>query len=250
MILSEKHKFIFIKGLKVAGTSVEILLSEICGPSDIITPLGPSDERTRLLNGINAAQNYEESSKEISNYLPILKNSTLEQLNRIKRPESEYYNHMPLSELVNLYGEIPNDWLIFGIERCPYRKIISYANFRLKTKEYNVTGKPMISALKTLKKYLQEIIDNESVLKVKNIGLYRDNEGSIKAKLLRFERLEEDIMKLMLKLKIKSYPKLEHYKKGISSNELDLHDIFTKNQINKINELFEDEFNCFGYDMI
>ena len=47
MILSEKHKFVFIKGMKVAGTSVEMALSTLCGPHDIVTPISPIDELAR-----------------------------------------------------------------------------------------------------------------------------------------------------------------------------------------------------------
>ena len=39
MLLSKKYKFIFIKSKKVAGTSVEVLLSnQICN-KDIVTPV-------------------------------------------------------------------------------------------------------------------------------------------------------------------------------------------------------------------
>ena len=37
MIISHKHKFIFFKTRKTAGTSLQIALSEFCGSDDIIT---------------------------------------------------------------------------------------------------------------------------------------------------------------------------------------------------------------------
>lgn len=37
MIISFKHKFIFVKSRKTGGTSVQVALSEFCGPDDIIT---------------------------------------------------------------------------------------------------------------------------------------------------------------------------------------------------------------------
>ena len=51
MILSVRHKFIFIKGMKVAGTSVEMALAPLCGPDDIVTPISPIDEMERLGRG-------------------------------------------------------------------------------------------------------------------------------------------------------------------------------------------------------
>jgi hypothetical protein len=55
MILSEMNKFVFIKGKKVAGTSVEVALASICGSNDIITPITPIDEQCRVSSGQPAA---------------------------------------------------------------------------------------------------------------------------------------------------------------------------------------------------
>lgn len=40
MIISHTHRYIFIKSLKTAGTSVEAALSQYCGGDDIVTELG------------------------------------------------------------------------------------------------------------------------------------------------------------------------------------------------------------------
>ena len=47
MIISHKHKFIFIKTFKVSGTSMEIALSRYTGKKDILTPLNLEDEIKR-----------------------------------------------------------------------------------------------------------------------------------------------------------------------------------------------------------
>jgi len=47
MIVSHEHKFIFLKTKKTAGTSIELALTELCGPQDVITPLTEIDEARR-----------------------------------------------------------------------------------------------------------------------------------------------------------------------------------------------------------
>tara|TARA_Y100000310_G_scaffold163816_2_gene163630 strand:- start:5072 stop:5680 length:609 start_codon:yes stop_codon:yes gene_type:complete len=48
MIISHKHKFIYIKCNKTAGTSTEILLETFCGKNDIVTPISKGDSNTHI----------------------------------------------------------------------------------------------------------------------------------------------------------------------------------------------------------
>lgn len=45
MILSHKHKFIFLKTRKTGGTSIELMLRNFCGSEDIITLVHAQDEK-------------------------------------------------------------------------------------------------------------------------------------------------------------------------------------------------------------
>jgi hypothetical protein len=49
MIISHRHRYIYVKAEKVGGTSVEVALARSCGPEDIITPseaFDPSKDET------------------------------------------------------------------------------------------------------------------------------------------------------------------------------------------------------------
>ena len=59
MIVSHRHRFIFLKTYKTAGTSIEIALSKHCGPGDTITRmLTPEDEALRKSLGHRGPQHY------------------------------------------------------------------------------------------------------------------------------------------------------------------------------------------------
>ena len=56
MIVSHKHRFIFLKTKKTAGTSIELALSALCDGDDIITPLAQAEDEP-LRRGL-APQNW------------------------------------------------------------------------------------------------------------------------------------------------------------------------------------------------
>lgn len=122
MIISHKHKFIFIKTRKTAGTSVEIALSEFCGSEDIITPISSEDEKARKNLGYRGSQNY-----YVQKHFHTRKRWYLSSLYGGKK---QFYNHIPASQIKKyIDSKIWNEYYKFTIERHPVEKSISLYNY-------------------------------------------------------------------------------------------------------------------------
>lgn len=93
MIISHKHKFIFIKVRKTAGTSIQIALREFCGPDDIVSDI---DGDTNI---VIKGQNHN---------------------------KHQFFNHISGCQIKKLIGDdIWNSYFKFGFERNPWDKAIS-----------------------------------------------------------------------------------------------------------------------------
>jgi hypothetical protein len=90
MIVSHKHRFIFVKTRKTAGTSIEVFLSSICGDDDIVTPIEPHVEPHRPRN------------------------------------DEGFYNHMPAATIRQLLPEYWDQYFSFCVERDPWDKTLSF----------------------------------------------------------------------------------------------------------------------------
>ena len=131
MIISHQHKFIFIKCRKTAGTSVEIALSQVCGPDDIITPITAVDEEMRLHLGLRGAQHYEKPKSEWT-YSEIWQH-----FRTGKKPKNRFYNHISAREITKLIpSEIWNSYFKFTIERNPFDKVVSFFYWQKANEKY------------------------------------------------------------------------------------------------------------------
>ena len=107
----------------------------------------------------------------------------------------------------------------------------------------------MVSEISDIKQQVAMLIDSGRMQTVKNIQLYKHN-GITQTKILKYEKLSTDLTALMSSLNIEKYPKLPHLKKGVSSLDIELIDIFSKSQFAKVNKIFDEEFDLFGYEKL
>jgi hypothetical protein len=96
VIVSHRHRFIFLKTKKTAGTSLEIALAGVCGPEDVITPIPDVDEAERRRLGHRGPQN---TAVPVGLY----RSQDLLQL-ALHRRRLAFTNHTPALEARQLVG--------------------------------------------------------------------------------------------------------------------------------------------------
>ncbi len=118
MIISHKHRFIFLKTRKVGGSSVELALSAFCDEDDILTPVAEEDQRADTVG----ARNYRLPFKQwpMAGKIRRLIGS------RITPRRSGYYDHISATEVRTFAGnEIFDGYFKFSIERNPWDRQVS-----------------------------------------------------------------------------------------------------------------------------
>lgn len=180
MILSHKHKFIFIKTHKTAGTSIEIALSKICGRRDIITPISMEDEKHRCALGYRGNQNYILRPK-------LRKRKDL--LNLILfRQRRAFYNHIPAVQIKELVArEIWDNYYKFCFERNPFDKIISW---------YYWNGG------KTKYPSIMDFIEAGNAGEIKGFGLYTINSLIVVDRVYKYEELSAAMLDITERLNL------------------------------------------------
>lgn len=220
-------------------------ISTICGPTDIITPIAPVDELERMRLG-GSARNYAAAREAEDDYIARIMTTSRNALAQVQVPKERYYNHMPLRELIAVYGPSVSSFDILCIERSPFAKILSWANW-LASAEVYLSGGELQRDLQILRSSIDRIFETGEFAEVKNIDLYRDEDGRVAARALRYENLEADLRAFLNSRGIRRVPQVPHAKAGFKSDRLNPIEFFSKDQLSTINDVFADEFDVFGY---
>lgn len=178
MILSHKHKFIFLKTKKTAGTAIEAALSQLCGPDDVITPYREASERDR--RGL-APQNYRIDHPTKPNR-PLWRRL-------LGRPERYYhasvgfYEHMP-ANLVRTYAgeDVWHGYYKFAFDRNPWDRQVSWYLYKTKSKRRRPSFEQFMKSRRAF-------VNNHDIYMV---------HGALSVDFLgRYENLEDDLNKAL-----------------------------------------------------
>lgn len=212
MIVSHEHRFIFLKTRKTAGTSVEIALSKVCGPDDIITPISEEDEALRREVGGRSPQNFDSPPQP-----------------------RKAYNHMRAPMVRRIVGqEIWDTYYKFTIERNPWDTVVSLYYWRFRSE----TPPPFA-----------EFVQLPLIEKLaRNTDIYRIAGVLAVDKVCRYESLGDELVGLWSNLKLPGSPDLPHSKGYARPARADYRDLFDDVSAERVRSLFADAITDFGYE--
>lgn len=172
MIVSHKHKFIFFKTRKTAGTSIEIALSKFCGEQDIITPITDEDEKLRESLGYRGPQNF---------YVPYSRYSLEDWYTRIRRSKkAKFYNHTPAIKAYHwLNSKLWNSYYKFCFTRNPWDKAISHYYFFIGRYNLDMTFGEYLEQHYSKIPLNYDVYTIDGHIAVDHVGLYKNLEQEL-----------------------------------------------------------------------
>ena len=199
MIISHEHKFIFLKTKKTAGTAIEAALSELCGPSDVITPYREESEQDRKGR---PPQNYRIEHR-LKPKRPLWR-KLLMRPERYYHPSVGFYEHMPAS-LVRAYvgEEVWRSYFKFAFDRNPWDRQVSWYLYKTKSKRVRPS--------------FERFMSNRARAYVSNYAIYTI-EGEVAVDYVgRYESLDQDLQTALERAGVKR--RLEVPRTNITPNK-------------------------------
>ncbi len=229
MIVSYKHRFIFVKTVKTAGTSVEISLSRYCGKKDIITPIAEDDEKIRT--------RFNQYPRNYSGTIFFFLRKYLELKIKGKPSRTQkFWNHMSATDIKKTVGsDIWESYFTFSIVRNPFDEVIS--RYFWHKKMHNI-----------------DLDLDTFIFKKAHIGqnwdIISDGNLILLDYVARYEHLSEEIVKITKKVGIEFDGWMPSAKASIRKNRENYKQLLSSEQIKFIKERAHNIFENFYPELI
>lgn len=188
MIICHSRKFIFVKSMKVAGTSLEIALSKYCGPGDILSPFGQKDEEKRRVLGYTGGQN---------NMVPWREKTLKDWARLILRQKRRrlYYSHDTAQKIKSTVPQsVWENYLKIAVVRNPFDYAISRYFWEIKRAAQRPNSTPLPAFHVWLTANPEILLENQRITHI-------DGKCAVDV-MIRYEHFETDLTALSTKMKL------------------------------------------------
>ena len=217
MIISHKHKFIFIHSPKCAGSSIEVSLASVCDKGDLIGPVTSEG----LPDDYEHPNTFEEHQEETGGI----------------------YNGMCAEEIKNYIGDdIWNEYFKFSVVRNPWDRAVSSWHWRNRSTSHNLVG--YLRADENNPKSFMHWLLKEPVLSISK-QLQIDEKFDINY-LIPYENLSVGYKEVCDKLNIKPID-LPRAKSGYRDNKIPYHRFYNSVSRNIVSKIYKDDIDNFEY---
>jgi hypothetical protein len=246
MVISHRYRFIFVKTGKTAGTSIEVFLSSVCGPEDVLTPFSKPEQghRPRNYRGFfNPIPELMEQASFAGGIGGARLRSTLNDLLTRRR----FYHHIPAWQTqLRCPRRVWAEYFKFCVERNPWDKAVSGWYW------YN----HKYGGQTSLDQYL-ELLRERITSHDPGVGAYPFNYPNyahprsgrlMMDRVLRYENLEQELASVLTQLGIPAEGALRaRAKSGFRKDGGRYQTALSSGQRRVIGELFKEEIQLHGY---
>ena len=224
MIISHSRRFIFVKSLKTAGTSLEAALSGACGGDDIVTPLG----------------DYAFNRDDTGNWVHQTMNG------------GRYEQH---DDAPTIRSSLPPEtwagYFKFSITRNPWDRALSYffwdkrqdASLAPPKRLHHSLGVPY-DDLTPVKRQFAEFIKSRTLQN--NDRFYVDDERLCVDFVIRYEQLDDDAREVCARIGLASV-QIPRLKAGIRKDKRHYTEYYDKDTRDIVAELHRNDLQLFNY---
>ncbi len=242
MIIGHRHRFIFIKTRKTAGSSVEIALSRICGEGDVVTPLIErlGEEEQRRAEGGYGPAGYEKSVGEHRGF------KEWKRLLFYGRRSPRFGEHATAAEIRDRVGpEVWDRYYKFSLERNPWDRAVS----RYYWQKYRWERKPRKEPFPGIDEYLRWL-EQEKPHWISNWSHYAIGDDLAVDGMLFYETLSADLATLAERLGVAAeqiaLPRARA-KGGYRSDRRHYTEVLGSDERERVARLCAREIEAFGY---
>lgn len=233
MIISHTHKFIFIKSIKTAGTSVEAALSNYCEGDDVVTPLNKfafnrDDESGIAHRSMNA--------------------ETLEWWDR-----ESIGQHVDASTIKSKVStEVWNGYFKFSITRNPWDRVVSLFTWRARRDAATNTRRsllnsfriPLVEMRQTRKRFSYFVRSGPET----NDRFYLMANELCLDFVIRYEHLNDDLASVCREIGLAGDIPLPRLKAGIRPSQYHYSEYYDDQSKKLVGALHSNDLRLFGYE--